>query len=68
MTATFFLVTTLFYPYYKIRHTLDFAQRQERLLLQEVVNLGHPAISQRIAPFTLPSHPSSDLLPTPDLS
>lgn len=31
MTATFFLVTTLFYQYYKIRHTLDFAQRQEGL-------------------------------------
>lgn len=68
MTATFFLVTTLFYQYYKIRHTLDFAQRQEGLLLQEVVNLGQQVISQWRAPSLCSSHPSSDLLLTPNLS
>lgn len=62
MTATFFLVTTLFYQYYKIRHTLDFAQRQEGLLLQEVVNLGHQVISQWRAPFTLPILPQQWLI------
>lgn len=68
MTATFFLVTTLFYQYYKIRHTLDFAQRQG-LLLQEVVNLGHQShFTMKSSLHSAFPHPSSDLLPTPNLS
>lgn len=54
MTATFSLVTTLFYQDYKMRHTLDFAQRQEGLLLQEVVNLGHRVSPELRAASALP--------------